>query len=121
MVFSLASGNIAGAFEIITTNDSIGEVFVARLLDREELDHYILKVGTSPPPSRGNSAYQHTLAVSLLLTPRAMGQTALLRAKSSSEADLGKGILGGGVSGPRAGNTGGVCLCCKSEERKTAS
>lgn len=48
MVFSLASGNIAGAFEIITTNDSVGEVFVARPLDREERDHYILKVGTSP-------------------------------------------------------------------------
>jgi protocadherin-15 len=46
VVFSLASGNIARSFEIITTNDSIGEVFVARPLDREELDHYILKVGT---------------------------------------------------------------------------
>lgn len=44
VVFSLASGNIAGAFEIITSNDSIGEVFVAKPLDREELDHYILKV-----------------------------------------------------------------------------
>ena len=51
VVFSLASGNIAGAFEIVTTNDSIGEVFVARPLDREELDHYILKVGTGPPGS----------------------------------------------------------------------
>lgn len=48
MVFSLASGNVGRAFEIITTNDSIGEVFVARPLDREELDHYILKVGTDP-------------------------------------------------------------------------
>jgi protocadherin-15 len=47
VVFSLASGNIARSFEIITTNDSIGEVFVARPLDREELDHYILKVGTT--------------------------------------------------------------------------
>lgn len=46
VVFSLASGNIAGAFEIITSNDSIGEVFVAKPLDREELDHYILKVST---------------------------------------------------------------------------
>ena len=51
MVFSLASGNIAGAFDIVTTNDSIGEVFVARPLDREELDHYILKVGTPRPPA----------------------------------------------------------------------
>lgn len=49
MVFSLASGNIAGAFDIVTTNDSVGEVFVARPLDREELDHYILKVGTALP------------------------------------------------------------------------
>lgn len=48
MVFSLAAGNIAGAFEIVTTNDSIGEIFVARPLDREELDHYILKVGSNP-------------------------------------------------------------------------
>lgn len=46
VVFSLATGNIAGAFEIITSNDSIGEVFVAKPLDREELDHYILKVST---------------------------------------------------------------------------
>lgn len=46
MIFSLASGNIAGAFEIVTSNDSIGEVFVAKALDREELDHYILKVST---------------------------------------------------------------------------
>lgn len=50
MVFSLASGNIAGAFDIVTTNDSIGEVFVARPLDREQLDRYILKVGTAPLP-----------------------------------------------------------------------
>ena len=48
MVFSLASGNIAGAFEIVTTNNSIGEIFVARPLDREELDQYILKVGSNP-------------------------------------------------------------------------
>lgn len=48
MVFSLTSGNVAGAFQIVTTNHSIGEVFVAKPLDREELDHYILKVGTGP-------------------------------------------------------------------------
>lgn len=52
VVFSLASGNIAGAFEIITSNDSIGEVFVAKPLDREELDHYILKVSTRLDCSR---------------------------------------------------------------------
>lgn len=48
VVFSLASGNVAGAFDIVTTNYSIGEVFVARPLDREELDHYILKVRNTP-------------------------------------------------------------------------
>lgn len=48
VVFSLASGNIARAFDIVTTNYSIGEVFVARPLDREELDHYILKVRNTP-------------------------------------------------------------------------
>lgn len=48
MFFSLVSGNIARAFEIVTTNDSIGEIFVARPLDREELDRYILKVGSNP-------------------------------------------------------------------------
>lgn len=62
VVFSLASGNVAGAFEIVTTNDSIGEVFVARPLDREERDHYLLKVGLASPrtghcsPPRGSSA-----------------------------------------------------------------
>nr|XP_045378698.1 cadherin-23 isoform X1 [Camelus bactrianus] len=64
VVFSLASGNIAGAFEIITTNDSIGEVFVARLLDREELDHYILKVVASDrgtPPRKKDHILQVTI------------------------------------------------------------
>ncbi|XP_024595528.1 cadherin-23 isoform X8 [Neophocaena asiaeorientalis asiaeorientalis] len=64
VVFSLASGNIAGAFEIITTNDSIGEVFVARPLDREELDHYILKVVASDrgtPPRKKDHILQVTI------------------------------------------------------------
>ncbi|XP_078201763.1 cadherin-23 isoform X2 [Callithrix jacchus] len=65
VVFSLASGNIAGAFEIVTTNYSIGEVFVARPLDREELDHYILKVVASdrgtPPRKKA-----HILQVTIL-------------------------------------------------------
>ncbi|EPQ17982.1 Cadherin-23 [Myotis brandtii] len=64
VVFSLASGNIAGAFEIVTTNDSIGEVFVARPLDREELDHYILKVVASDrgtPPRKKNHILQVTI------------------------------------------------------------
>ncbi|XP_011940758.1 PREDICTED: cadherin-23 isoform X4 [Cercocebus atys] len=64
VVFSLASGNIAGAFEIVTTNDSIGEVFVARPLDREELDHYILKVVASDrgtPPRKKDHILQVTI------------------------------------------------------------
>uniref|UniRef100_A0A8C6MUZ9 Cadherin related 23 (otocadherin) n=1 Tax=Mus spicilegus TaxID=10103 RepID=A0A8C6MUZ9_MUSSI len=64
VVFSLASGNIAGAFEIITSNDSIGEVFVAKPLDREELDHYILKVVASDrgtPPRKKDHILQVTI------------------------------------------------------------
>nr|XP_044993449.1 cadherin-23 [Jaculus jaculus] len=64
VVFSLASGNIAGTFEIITTNDSVGEVFVARPLDREELDHYILKVVASDrgtPPRKKDHILQVTI------------------------------------------------------------
>ncbi|KAF3827611.1 hypothetical protein GH733_000846 [Mirounga leonina] len=64
VVFFLASGNIAGDFDIITTNDSIGEVFVARPLDREELDHYILKVVASDrgtPPRKKDHILQVTL------------------------------------------------------------
>lgn len=79
VLFSLASGNVAGAFEIITTNDSIGEVFVARPLDREELDLYILKVGTGPAPGlvtndlEGNSTVS-TLWSASLLCPAPRGQ-----------------------------------------------
>ncbi|XP_027244112.1 cadherin-23 isoform X6 [Cricetulus griseus] len=64
VVFSLASGNIAGAFEIVTSNDSIGEVFVAKPLDREELDHYILKVVASDcgtPPRKKDHILQVTI------------------------------------------------------------
>ncbi|XP_037660334.1 cadherin-23 isoform X1 [Choloepus didactylus] len=64
VVFSLASGNIAGAFEILTTNDSIGEVFVARPLDREELDYYMLKVVASDrgtPPRKKDHILQVTI------------------------------------------------------------
>ncbi|XP_044516180.1 cadherin-23 [Gracilinanus agilis] len=63
--FYLASGNIGGAFEILTSNDSIGEVFVARPLDREELDHYVLKIvaidGGSPPRKK-----DHILRITIL-------------------------------------------------------
>ncbi|XP_075389513.1 cadherin-23 isoform X2 [Tenrec ecaudatus] len=64
VVFSLASGNVAQAFEILTFNDSIGEVFVARPLDREELDHYILKVVASDrgtPPRKKDHILQVTI------------------------------------------------------------
>ncbi|XP_057164478.1 cadherin-23 [Ursus arctos] len=64
VVFSLASGNIARAFDIVTTNDSVGEVFVARPLDREELDHYILKVVASDrgsPPRKKDHILQVTV------------------------------------------------------------
>uniref|UniRef100_A0A8D2JQ57 Cadherin-23 n=1 Tax=Sciurus vulgaris TaxID=55149 RepID=A0A8D2JQ57_SCIVU len=64
VVFSLAAGNVAGAFEILTTNDSVGEVFVARPLDREELDHYILKVVASDrgtPPRKKDHILQVTI------------------------------------------------------------
>ena len=43
------SGNIGRAFEIRTTNNTYGEVFVAQPLDRELLDHYTLRVSTKPP------------------------------------------------------------------------
>ncbi|KAL1771700.1 cadherin-23 isoform X2 [Sigmodon hispidus] len=64
VVFSLASGNIGGAFEIVTSNDSIGEVFVAKPLDREERDHYILKVVASDrgtPPRKKDHFLQVTI------------------------------------------------------------
>ncbi|KAI4550210.1 hypothetical protein MJT46_018936 [Ovis ammon polii x Ovis aries] len=64
VVFSLASGNVAGAFEIVTTNDSIGEIFVARPLDREELDQYILKIVASDrgtPPRKKDHILQVTI------------------------------------------------------------
>ncbi|KAF7247320.1 Cadherin-23 [Varanus komodoensis] len=43
VVFSLVSGNLGRAFEIRTTNNTYGEVFVARPLDRELIEHYTLK------------------------------------------------------------------------------
>ncbi|NXN10050.1 CAD23 protein, partial [Indicator maculatus] len=65
VTFSLASGNIGRAFEIRTTNNTYGEVFVARLLDRELLDHYTLRIQASDggvPPRRK----EHTLRVNIL-------------------------------------------------------
>ncbi|NXA36649.1 CAD23 protein, partial [Eudromia elegans] len=52
VTFSLTSGNLGGAFEVRTTNDTYGEVLVARPLDRERLDRYTLRVGQ--PSARGD-------------------------------------------------------------------
>uniref|UniRef100_A0A8C3N8H9 Cadherin-23 n=1 Tax=Geospiza parvula TaxID=87175 RepID=A0A8C3N8H9_GEOPR len=65
VTFSLASGNIGRAFEIRTTNSTYGEVFVARPLDRELLDHYTLRIQASDggvPPRRK----EHILRVNIL-------------------------------------------------------
>uniref|UniRef100_A0A8B9RS20 Cadherin-23 n=1 Tax=Accipiter nisus TaxID=211598 RepID=A0A8B9RS20_9AVES len=65
VTFSLTSGNIGRAFEIRTTNSTYGEVFVARPLDRELLDHYTLRIQASDggvPPRRK----EHTLRVNVL-------------------------------------------------------
>ncbi|XP_042313490.1 cadherin-23 isoform X2 [Sceloporus undulatus] len=65
VAFSLVSGNIGRVFEIRTTNNTYGEVFVARPLDRELIDHYTLKIQASDrgvPPRRK----EHTLRVNIL-------------------------------------------------------
>ncbi|XP_074815030.1 cadherin-23 isoform X2 [Natator depressus] len=65
VTFSLTSGNIGTVFEIRTTNNTYGEVFVGRPLDRELLDHYTLKIQASDsgvPPRRK----EHTLRVNIL-------------------------------------------------------
>ncbi|XP_014796025.1 PREDICTED: cadherin-23 isoform X2 [Calidris pugnax] len=65
VTFSLTSGNIGRAFEIRTTNSTYGEVFIARPLDRELLDHYTLRIqaldGGVPPRRK-----EHTLRVNIL-------------------------------------------------------
>ncbi|NWZ84880.1 CAD23 protein, partial [Poecile atricapillus] len=65
VTFSLTSGNIGRAFEIRTTNNTYGEVFVARPLDRELVDHYTLRIQASDggvPPRRK----EHILRVNIL-------------------------------------------------------
>ncbi|POI31302.1 hypothetical protein CIB84_004949, partial [Bambusicola thoracicus] len=65
VMFSLTAGNVGQAFEIRTTNDTYGEVLVARPLDRELLDHYTLRIQASDggvPPRRK----EHTLRVTVL-------------------------------------------------------
>ncbi|XP_065699325.1 cadherin-23 isoform X7 [Patagioenas fasciata] len=65
VTFSLTSGNIGRVFEIRTTNNTYGEVFVARPLDRERLDHYTLWIQAADggvPPRRK----EHILRVNIL-------------------------------------------------------
>ncbi|OXB63864.1 hypothetical protein ASZ78_004159 [Callipepla squamata] len=65
VTFSLTAGNVGQAFEIRTTNDTYGEVLVARPLDRELLDRYTLRIQASDggvPPRRK----EHTLRVTVL-------------------------------------------------------
>ncbi|KAG6937290.1 cadherin related 23 [Chelydra serpentina] len=65
VTFSLTSGNIGTVFEVHTTNNTYGEVFVGRPLDRELLDHYTLRIQASDsgvPPRRK----EHTLRVNVL-------------------------------------------------------
>uniref|UniRef100_A0A8C3GMR2 Cadherin-23 n=1 Tax=Cairina moschata TaxID=8855 RepID=A0A8C3GMR2_CAIMO len=64
VTFSLTAGNVGQAFEIRTTNNTYGEVLVARPLDRELLDRYTLRVTSDGgvPPRRK----EHTLRVTVL-------------------------------------------------------
>ncbi|XP_062989358.1 cadherin-23-like [Elgaria multicarinata webbii] len=65
VAFSLVSGNLGRTFEIRTTNNTYGEVFVARPLDRELIEHYTLKIQAADrgvPPRRK----EHTLRVNIL-------------------------------------------------------
>uniref|UniRef100_A0ACB8F8N9 Cadherin-23 n=1 Tax=Sphaerodactylus townsendi TaxID=933632 RepID=A0ACB8F8N9_9SAUR len=65
VAFSIVSGNIGRAFEIRTTNNTYGEVFVARLLDRELTEHYTLKIQAADRgiPSRRK---EHIVKVNIL-------------------------------------------------------
>ncbi|XP_019363367.1 PREDICTED: cadherin-23 isoform X2 [Gavialis gangeticus] len=65
VTFSLISGNIGHVFEIHTTNNTYGEVFVAKPLDRELLDRYTLRIQASDngvPPQKND----HILRVNIL-------------------------------------------------------
>ncbi|XP_067828518.1 cadherin-23-like isoform X2 [Heptranchias perlo] len=42
--FTILSGNTNGAFRISTTNRSRGEIYLARRLDREQIDRYVLTI-----------------------------------------------------------------------------
>ncbi|XP_015278377.1 PREDICTED: cadherin-23 [Gekko japonicus] len=65
VAFSIVSGNIGRAFEIRTTNNTYGEVFVAKSLDRELIEHYTLKIQAADRgiPLRRK---EHTLRVNIL-------------------------------------------------------
>ncbi|XP_075466718.1 cadherin-23 isoform X5 [Ascaphus truei] len=65
VTFSLTAGNVGGLFEIRTTNNTYGEMFLIKTLDRELQDQYSLKVQASDsgsPPRRT----EHTLTVNVL-------------------------------------------------------
>ncbi|MGH0125783.1 UNVERIFIED_CONTAM: hypothetical protein FKN15_051024 [Acipenser sinensis] len=53
--FTLVAGNVMEAFEIRTTNNTYGEVYIVRPLDRETIDRYLLTVRATDngsPPRR---------------------------------------------------------------------
>ncbi|XP_069466825.1 cadherin-23 isoform X1 [Ambystoma mexicanum] len=65
VTFSLAAGNTNGTFEILTTNNTYGEIRLVKPLDREQLDIYVLKIQASDsgsPPRRT----EHTLTINVL-------------------------------------------------------
>ncbi|XP_053548000.1 cadherin-23 [Bombina bombina] len=65
VTFRLTAGNGASQFEIRTTNNTYGEVFLVKTLDRESQELYSLKIQASDsgsPPQRS----EHTLTVNIL-------------------------------------------------------
>ncbi|CAH2321279.1 cadherin-23 isoform X2 [Pelobates cultripes] len=65
VTFSLTAGNIGGLFEIRITNNTVGDIFLVKSLDRELQEQYILKIQASDsgsPPRRTD----YTLTVNVL-------------------------------------------------------
>ncbi|XP_069096663.1 cadherin-23-like [Pleurodeles waltl] len=65
VTFSLTAGNINETFEILTTNNTYGEIILVKSLDRELLDQYVLRIQASDsgsPPRRT----QHTVTINVL-------------------------------------------------------
>ncbi|KAE8591215.1 hypothetical protein XENTR_v10018345 [Xenopus tropicalis] len=64
VTFSLTAGNPSGIFEIRTTNNTLGEVFLIKSIDREVQELYTLKIQASDsgsPPRRS----EYTLTVNV--------------------------------------------------------